>query len=249
MRKEEEKRKMTENSVGFCIFYDWLEVFELLDKEDVADLIFAIGKYYTDGTDIMESVSDRAKPVALMISKQLERAKQRKETTAPTVIKGRRLEEGIYKTETETETKTETETETKTETETETKTETETSSETEAKEKSREEAILGGGACDGEDFSFSSGLAGAPTLTEVEDYVRECGLKYVTARQFHEYNERRGWQIDGVPIRDWKSVIHIWDTKHRPPVTEQKEEKARYGNFDVNEAFNRALARSYGDLG
>ena len=102
----------SDNSKGFCIFYDWLEVFGLLDKEDVADLVFAIGKYYVEGADILDSVSDRAKPVAVMIVKQIERARAKK--AAKIAYFNAKAEK---KTKTETDTKTDTETKTETETE------------------------------------------------------------------------------------------------------------------------------------
>ena len=259
---------MSENSRGFCIFYDWLEVFEMFTSEQVGELIMAIGRYYTEGADIMKSVSEGTKPVALMILRQLERAKERKEKrSAQAAPVGNKVEVINTTTETETETTTETKTKTKTETETTTETETETETEknketkqnTHAHENSREESpaadgeevdSFGGGGCERKigEISFLKSVAALPlpTLGEVEDYVRENNLNFVNPRQFYEYNSRRGWTIEGVPIRDWQSVISIWNYKYRPDPTEPKE-KPRYGDFDVDEAFALALKRSYGD--
>ena len=63
---------MGDNSKGFCIFYDWLEVFEMLTKEQVGELVLAMGRYYTEGEDILENVPAEVKPVAMMVLKQIE---------------------------------------------------------------------------------------------------------------------------------------------------------------------------------
>ena len=251
---------MSENSRGFCIFYDWFEMFEMLTKEQVADLVIAIGRYYTEGADVTENVPEEIKPLAFIIYKQLERAKSRKEIKNAQVS-GRTRTAEVINTTTETKTKTETETETTTETETETETEKnkETKQNTHAHENSREESLaadgeevdsFGGGGCESKigEIPFLKSVAALPlpTLGEVEDYVRENELNFVNPRQFYEYNSRRGWTIEGVPIRDWQSVISIWNYKLRAAPTEPNE-KPRYGDFDVDEAFALALKRTYGD--
>ena len=191
---------MIENSVGFCIFYDWLEVFELLDKEDVADLVFAIGRYSMCGSNLLESVSDRVKPVAMMIFKQLERAKKRSDAQ-PDVSKGRGLGEGFTKTETKTdkETDTPTKTETNTKPHPHTKTETKTNAAQSAeKQKNAEdkpppqspESVFrcdpfGGGGAVKDNLIFVS-LPNKPTLAEIEQYVKECELEYVNPKEFYE---------------------------------------------------------------
>ena len=243
---------MSENSRGFCIFYDWFEMFGMLTKEQVADLVIAIGRYYTEGADVTENVPEAIKPIAFIINKQLERTKSKKEIKNAQV-RGRTRTAEVINTTTKTETTTETETETETEKNKETK------QNTHAYENSREESLaadgeevdsFGGGGCESKigEISFLKSVAALPlpTLGEVEDYVRENGLNFVNPRQFYEYNSRRGWTIEGVPIRDWQSVISIWNYKLRAAPTEPKE-KPRYGDFDVDEAFALALKRTYGD--
>ena len=264
---------MNENSKGFCIFYDWLEVFGLLTREQAGDLLFAIADFYLEGTDMVSAVSAEAKPIAMMIMKQIERAKinaERKKVRFKRANSDSKTETKTKtETETETTTKTETETKTKTETETTTKTETETETETEKTKETKQNThthaaslsevdFFGGGGGEREEVSgFSSGFQDAarpiPTAAEVEKYVRECGLVYVNPMQFYDYNMRRGWEIDGEPIRDWQSVITIWNAKLTPPIKEERgvptrsKEAVRYGGFDPEEAFERALRRSYGD--
>lgn len=259
-----------DNSRGFCIFYDWLAVFEMLKKEDVADLVLAIGRYYTEGADILEGVSDSTKPLATLIAQQLERARENKAAKTTfvrtgsknkTKTKSKTKTEAETNTETETKTKTKTEADTNTETETKTKTEAETNTETETEKNKEtkqnprvrvgEERLLGGalgGGGEREKLSFSDrGMQlTPPTLADVESYVRDNKLDFVNARQFFDYNERRGWRIDGEPVRDWQSLISIWNSKDAPTREKPREEKQRYGDFDINEAFQRALERSYG---
>ena len=122
------------NSKGFCIFYDWLKVFEMLGKEDVADLVLAIGRYYTEGADILEGVSDSTKPLATLIAQQIERARESKAAKTTFVRTGTK-----NKTKTKAKTKTEAETDTNTETKAKTKTEAETNTETETKTKTEAE--------------------------------------------------------------------------------------------------------------
>ena len=245
------------NSKGFCIFYDWLEVFEMLKKEDVADLVLAIGRYYTEGADILEGVSDSTKPLATLIAQQIERARESKAAKTTFVrTESKNKTKTKAKTKTEAETNTETETKTKTKTETETNTETETEKNKETKQNPRvrvgEERLLGGalgGGGEREKVSFSdrdTTQLTPPTLADVESYVRDNKLDFVNARQFYDYNERRGWRIDGEPVRDWQSLISIWNSKDAPTRETPQKEKTRYGDFDINEAFQRALERSYG---
>ena len=266
---------MNENSKGFCIFYDWLDTFRLLPKEGVADLLFALGEFYTSGTDVLENVPSEIKPIAMMIVKQIERARERAQRRRSAAEKyyGRSTEaeekntetKTVTNTQTTTETKTETKTEIDTETNTDTNTETETEKTKETKQNTHTHAaslsevdFFGGGGGEREEVSgFSSGFQDAarpiPTAAEVEKYVRECGLVYVNPMQFYDYNMRRGWEIDGEPIRDWQSVITIWNAKLTPPIKEESrvpprsKEAVRYGGFDPEEAFERALRRSYGD--
>ena len=260
---------MKNNERGFCIFYDWLDVFETLPREDVADIVLAIGRYYTDGLNPTEGLSQMARPVAMMMYKQIKRAEERASrnlsfkrirSEAVSEVTSEAVDERKIEAKAETDTDTETETKTKTKTDTETDAETETETETEktkeTKQNSHASACEAGGAVGDGDANkrseiFPSGEVAPrplPTLGEVENYVRESRLSGVNPRHFYDYNSRRGWEIDGNPIRDWQSVLNFWGT--RLPTVQSgppKREPVRYGNFDVEDAFARAIARSYGE--
>ena len=231
---------MKNNERGFCIFYDWLDVFEVLSAEDVGEIVLAIGRYYTDGINPVEGLSDMAKPVAAMMYAQIKRAEKRASRYTG--------DRGIY---TKTETKTETETETETYTDTDTETETEKTKETKQNSPAyargtKEKSGVGGGEKENSDSSLSVTPRPLPTLAEVEKYVRENRLSGVNARHFYEYNSRRGWQIDGEPIRDWQSILDFWQNAHKKPLPAEGDFSNACPNFDVEYAFNKALERSYG---
>ena len=177
---------MSENSRGFCIFYDWLDVFRLLSKEQVGELVMAMGRYYTEGEAILSGVSAETAPIAMMIEKQIERAKARAKKEAEKCG--------------------DKETKTKTETNTYTHTETLKNKETNIRKQST-------------DFP-SDGEDGRQEGREDSRNIRTYLTKSKGAKQ-------------------WKTPIRL-DGKSDSP-------KQRYSNFDPEEAFERALRRSYGD--
>ncbi len=263
---------MSDSSRGFCIFYDWFEVFEKMSISDVAKLVLAIGRYYRDGSDGFESVSKNARAVAVMIRGQLERMLKRKKKSTAALGEGD-IGGGVYITETQTQPKTETETEAYTQTQPKTKTETEAYIKahterggegraygnvlcdfTQEDEGQGGSGILSEGILRGEEGAGAAFTSGAekPTLSEIEEYVRENGIKRITPKEFYDCNEERGWRVEGEPVRDWRRLIDSWE-RNRPEKAAKQEkpkgEGARYGDFDVNEAFELALKRSYGDLG
>ncbi len=82
-----------------------------------------------------------------------------------------------------------------------------------------------------------------PTLEEVVDYARENGHEDL-ANKFYAYYNAADWRDKGGGlIQNWKQKFLSWCNSER----KVEADKARYGNFDVNEAFERALERSYGE--
>ena len=232
---------MKNNSVGFCIFYDWLDVFELLSKEDVSDIIMALGRYYTDGISPTERVSQTARPTLMMMLRQIERAKKRAERDT--------------KTETETETKTETETETEKNKETKTNTRTRSRSCSDSCEKISGEISEPWEKSEEEGEDIGVGVRvrereqreNIPTLSEVERFVRENGLVNTKPGQFYAYNEKRGWKMNNEPISDWRTMLCKWDKKRGERFAESKGKRERKLEKDdsyYEKTFLRAVERS-----
>ena len=71
-----------------------------------------------------------------------------------------------------------------------------------------------------------SSSAGAPTLDDVRDYVRDNGLSIDADRFYYKYAPQ-GWKTDtGNPITDWRGLCKRWqltEAEHR------KEDKPRNG--------------------
>ena len=53
-----------------------------------------------------------------------------------------------------------------------------------------------------------------PSFDEVKEY---CKGKNIDPEKFYDFNQRRGWTIDGKPIRDWKKIADCWEEKERTP--------------------------------
>lgn len=51
-----------------------------------------------------------------------------------------------------------------------------------------------------------------PTIEEVEDYIKEEGLK-VDSKYFIDYYNSNGWKIGKNPMKDWKATIRNWGRK------------------------------------
>ena len=62
---------------GFCMFFDWLETLEFLSPASYKALVKAIGAYYTEGKDMVESVqSSTLKALAHNIQQQIKRMEE-----------------------------------------------------------------------------------------------------------------------------------------------------------------------------
>ncbi len=81
-----------------------------------------------------------------------------------------------------------------------------------------------------------------PTLEEVIAYARKNGREDI-ARKFYTYYSAADWRDKGgEPIQNWRQKFVSWCNSERKAAPD----KVRYGDFDVNEAFKKALERSYG---
>ena len=239
---------MKNNSVGFCIFYDWLEVFELLTKEDVCDVVMALGRYYTEGNAHIDSVSKTARPTLMMMLRQIERAKKRAQTDTDTKTE----EEAETNTETKTETETEKNKETKTNTRTRSRSRSHSCSSLRTEKKSGSKSPGEKDEGEGEDIGVGVGAGeqreNIPSLSEVEDFVSENGLINTKPSQFYNYNEKRGWKINNEPISDWRTMLCKWDKKRAERFAQRKGQTAEWKHQHepsyYEDAFMRAVERS-----
>lgn len=87
-----------------------------------------------------------------------------------------------------------------------------------------------------------------PTLEEVRAYCLERN-KGVDAEKWYNHYTSNGWRVGRNPMKDWKAAVRTWETNDigNSQPKEDKPKKLKYGNFDVKEAFNNAIRRSYGD--
>lgn len=112
-----------------------------------------------------------------------------------------------------------TETETKpndNQTETETKPKEKEKEKEKAKEKEKEKAKAKDEEKDKAKAkeTLSGGSAGWPSLGEVTAYGHEAGVPALAAK-FWQENNRRKWQINGEPIRNWKKLFDSWARTER----------------------------------
>lgn len=60
-----------------------------------------------------------------------------------------------------------------------------------------------------------------PTLEQVQEYVKEAGLK-MDAQRFVDYFSSNGWKVGGkAPMKDWKAAARNWAAR------EKKDEKPK----------------------
>ena len=81
----------------------------------------------------------------------------------------------------------------------------------------------------------------APTMEEVSEYCAGKGYRF--AEKFFKYYQSEGWKIS-----DWKAKADYWAQKDIEAKKEQnkaKTVKTRYGTFDPEYAFQKALERTY----
>lgn len=80
-----------------------------------------------------------------------------------------------------------------------------------------------------ETSNYSSLLsrACAPTREEVEKFIREH-CSHIVDMGFFDYYEKRGWTIEGEPVRDWRALAVKWDDNmasevERLPIDQERE--------------------------
>ena len=84
-----------------------------------------------------------------------------------------------------------------------------------------------------------------PTYEEVLEYAKQKGREDI-AKEFFEYFTVGEWvDSKGNKVKNWKQKFITWCSRNETKKTAPKPEKQRQGSFDVHEAFQRALDRSY----
>ena len=96
----------------------------------------------------------------------------------------------------------------------------------------------------------------APTVDEIERYVKEKGYS-VSAQRFHSYYSNRGWtQKDGTSmIGRWRTILDAWAVNGiedkqppgKPTRRAPKNAKTEHSSFDTDDFFNAAVRASYSD--
>jgi predicted phage replisome organizer len=93
-----------------------------------------------------------------------------------------------------------------------------------------------------------------PTRDEVKEYCKERGNN-VDADRFYDYYESNGWMVGKSHMKDWKASVRTWesngyDSKPKQEASAAKKEAPKSAqSFDADDAFAKALERSYGGTG
>lgn len=77
----------------------------------------------------------------------------------------------------------------------------------------------------GEDKRAVTPREGPPTLESVDDFVKEEGLA-ISAGDFFNYYEARGWMLGGTPVADWRALARSWQSKEKEFGRLQKKKEA-----------------------
>lgn len=89
-----------------------------------------------------------------------------------------------------------------------------------------------------------SGLALAPTLEQVKDYILAKNLN-VDAEQFYSVYQANGWvQKGGQPIKDWKAQVRVWDRNGVGNQAEKIQKATRSAHKSEASAYS---SRSYNE--
>lgn len=80
-----------------------------------------------------------------------------------------------------------------------------------------------------------------PTPEEVFSFAKETGREDL-ADKFYKYYSAGEWRdSSGLPVLNWKQKFLAWCNSER----DNEPGKVRYGNFDITEAWENALRRTY----
>ncbi len=90
-----------------------------------------------------------------------------------------------------------------------------------------------------------------PSLDEVRDYFKNRKFKS-NPDEFFNFYESNGWRVGQNPMKNWRASATNWELKSErdAPRGYSRGNGAvheRQGDFDVSEAFETALKRSYAD--
>lgn len=83
-----------------------------------------------------------------------------------------------------------------------------------------------------------------PTAEEVSAYCRQRG-NGIDAERFCDFYASKGWRIGKEPMKDWKAAVRTWE-KNGVEGKQAKPYKAPQ-SFAVNEFFEKAMKKSYGE--
>ena len=104
------------------------------------------------------------------------------------------------------------------------------------------------------DRQTASGKSGShtPSFKEVADEVAEQGYR-ISAVKFFDYYEKQGWKTnEGDPIRNWKTMLKVWDMKEKnesPAAAVKKKSGNRWNNFDQRDYSKEDLEMQLLELG
>ncbi len=81
-----------------------------------------------------------------------------------------------------------------------------------------------------------------PIYDEVAMYVKEHGYQ-MDASDFFEFYEKRNWQANGRPMRDWRKCCDVWERQHQAEAQFDEMQKRvcdlLFGGFDFEGAMRR----------
>lgn len=105
--------------------------------------------------------------------------------------------------------------------------------------------------------SSSAGQSGSepPSFKDVCDEVHDHGYT-VSAMKFFEYYQKNGWKTtEGEPIRNWRTMLKVWDMKERKESpaaavsAPKKKTKNAFNNFEQRDYSEEELEAQLLDLG
>ena len=84
-----------------------------------------------------------------------------------------------------------------------------------------------------------------PTIEEVIEYAKNKGHEELAQRFFDYFNDGDWIDSQGNKVRNWKQKFLTWCTREEKKPASEKKTQVRYGTFDPEDAFQKALQRSY----
>ena len=86
----------------------------------------------------------------------------------------------------------------------------------------------------------------APTLEAVQSYCRDRG--YPFADRFHAHYTAQNWRTPAGASFDWRAKADEWAARERDLQEAKRQEQPQRMSFDANEAWEKAVRKSYGDM-